>query len=105
MTSIEDIAEESVTVYRPDDTRGVQLTILEFDTVDADEVSPEDEFPEFGDWMPVEDEDGNETYVEMPQGLARLLLDADAEAGDTFEVLSVSKGVDGRWRFEGGLVD
>ena len=42
----------------------------------ADEISPADEYPQYGDWLSVIDDDGEqEGYLECPRGLAQQLVE------------------------------
>lgn len=102
MTTLEDLAEDTPTVYGIEDARGVLFTIESLDPVDADEVGDE-KYPKYGHWLAVTDEDGTETHVQLVQGLAKLLVEADAEEGDVFELVSVTERRDGTYYVEGGV--
>lgn len=104
MTDLEELAEDSATVYSIADARGIRFEIRSLSTDPAEEVGDET-FPQYGDWLPVVDESGEETHVEAVQALAKLLVEAGAEEGDVFELVSVSKAANGRWVVEGSLVD
>lgn len=74
----------------------------------ADEVTPEGEFPEYGDFLPVrravgtgDDASWSETtkFIECPSGLARELVDLEISTGDGFRIVSLQK-VDSEWRYE-----
>lgn len=78
----------------------------------ADDLSPEGEFPQFGDFLWVKTTTKGDLeeasfekgqYIEVPQDLARWLVE-NVEQGDVFRVLSVQK-VDGEWRYDCELVD
>lgn len=58
-----------------------------------------DEFPKYGDFLPVQSATGNmnDLYLECPAFLAQGLLDGDAEVGDEFRVRDVAKVEGGRW--------
>lgn len=58
-----------------------------------------DEFPQYGDFLPVQAATGNmeDMYLECPAFLAQGLLDGDAEPGDEFRVKGVTKVEGGRW--------
>lgn len=64
----------------------------------ADDLTDEDEFPEFGWFMPVTGTSGRE-FVECPQDLDSKLLHLGIEPGDGFRIRSVRK-VEGSWRYE-----
>lgn len=74
--------------------------------VQADDISPEGEFPKYGRYLPVmrlSPEGGQEkgpAWLECPRGLAEVLVDLDLdEEGADFLITQVSKSADGAWKF------
>lgn len=57
---------------------------------EADEISEEDKFPEFGDFLPVMGT-SEAQLIECPSGLAQWLVDNEIEIGDGFRIQSVQK--------------
>lgn len=74
--------------------------------VDADEISPEGEFPKFGDFLEVSSTTGGaepewnvDVFLECPLGLEEELLELGVDVGDSFRIGQVSKTADGEWQF------
>lgn len=73
--------------------------------VAADDLTPEGEFPQFGDFLPVREYspyDGTargQTHIEVPQQLAEILVERDLTDGRRW-VVAESRKVDGQWQFE-----
>lgn len=71
--------------------------------VEAEELSPEGEFPKYGEFLEVVrltrtgEPRGPSEYLECTQDLARKLIDLSLGAGDKFTVKSTSKDNRGRW--------
>lgn len=91
------LANESMGLYK---LKSLELT-------PADDVTPEGEFPEYGDFAEVETSNGgrnpswDETaFVEVPGSLAEMLVDRDVEPGDVFRILQVTKDASGEWVYE-----
>ena len=78
--------------------------------VPADELTAEDEFPKYGDFLevveysPYDGTDRGECYVEVPQRLAAWLVENEVGDGERWKVVQSQK-VDGEWQFEVELVD
>ena len=79
---------------------------LKQDLVPADEISGEDEFPKFGDFLEVsvigggpEHELVDECYLEVPGNLAGQLMDMAIETGDCFSIDSCHKNAAGEWEY------
>jgi hypothetical protein len=100
MTSLDEKAQETpeVSLARQSAPGAYRLESLEL--VGADTVSPEGEFPEYGEFLETTNSAGSTEYVECPQHLAALLVDQlEAEEGTVFRIVSVQK-VDGAWQYE-----
>lgn len=102
MDDLRDKAKGSVEAERAADLDGtyrVESTAL----YDADEVSAEGEYPEYGSWLRL---DGG-SYLECPRGLAAVLveeLDEDHSGPFTLTVENVTKDPDsGEFRFVAGV--
>ena len=99
MTSIDDKAEAA---DQPDVDLARQsapgLYRLESrDLTPADEIGT-DEFPQYGDFLPVDTVNGWQ-YIECPANLAKWLVEEGVETGDAFRIVSVRK-VDGEWKYD-----
>lgn len=77
---LEELAQGSLTVIRPPDSVG-EWPVEGLEPYDADEVSPEDEFPQYGQWLKLaEDADvGSAEYLQITQDLAAAIV---ADVGD-----------------------
>lgn len=90
------LAKEAHGLYRIEGT----------ETAEADDVSPEGEFPKFGRYLAVTaiDRDGAEKgprLLEVPRGLAVALVEAGLdETGAEIWVRNVAKDVEGAWVFD-----
>lgn len=76
--------------------------LRELELSEADELTPEGEFPEWGDFLPVEHD--RVDWIECPQALARWLIEEELTEGDWFRIISVQK-VDGEWVYDVERVD
>jgi hypothetical protein len=72
--------------------------LLTDELVEADELTPEGEFPQFGDFLHVGTTAGTQ-YIECPRALAAWIVDAGLSIGDGFRIRTVSK-VDGEWEYQ-----
>lgn len=100
--NIDDKATESPDVRLMYDAQHSGYRLLSTELVPADEITDEDEFPEFGDFLSVAlpgSGDESQLYVECPQSLAAGLVGLEVEDGDEFRVEAASK-VDGEWQVE-----
>lgn len=74
----------------PDDATGRQYRLSELAVYDAEEVRNEigsEDVPRFGSWLPVEIEDQDrDGWLNAPSELRRVLVEAEVEAGQLFEV-------------------
>lgn len=91
------LARDSVGAYR-----------LESDElVPADEISADDEFPQYGDFLATRElrqvagevEVGEKVLVEVPGQLAKQLVEQDIGEGDGFRIQSVRKNAAGEWEY------
>lgn len=91
------LARDSVGAYR-----------LESDElVPAEEISGDDEFPKYGDFLACRElrqvagdvEVAEKVLVEVPGQLAKQLVEADISEGDGFRIQSVRKNAAGEWEY------
>lgn len=90
------LARDSAGLYRLEDD---ELTA-------ADELSPEDEFPKYGDFINCKTTTGganpswNEpVYVECPGALAKIIVNMEISVGDSFRIQSTRKNATGEWEY------
>lgn len=108
--NLEDKAEESPTVYLAGSLTESEYRLTTTELVGADELTPEGEFPQYGDFLevqersPVDGTDRGTVHVEVPSALARWLVE-HVEKGDWWTVNGAEKGEDGTWRFRCELVE
>jgi len=72
--------------------------LLTDELIAADELTPEGEFPQYGDFLHVGTTAGTQ-YIECPRGLAEFIGDNELQIGDGFRIRTVSK-VDGAWVYK-----
>lgn len=98
-------ATESPDVTLAGDLLESAYEVSETELVGADDVTPEGEFPQYGDFLPVQEfspydgTDRGETYIEVPQALAQLIIEEELADGTRWKVIH-SRKVDGEWKFE-----
>lgn len=79
--------------------------LLDAELTPADELTAEDQFPEFGMFIPVR-AGGTEEWWEVPQSLAEEVMEkaeefeAEALPGLRVDVVEVVKTASGEWRYE-----
>jgi len=106
MTDLEDLASSAREVVRAKNAENVAYRLQDTESTDADEISAEGEFPQFGDFLDVVAVDSNGAplgprWLECPGGLARELVEAElVEAGAEFQVVDSSKDETGAWSFD-----
>jgi hypothetical protein len=90
------LARDSMGVYR---LESEMLT-------EADEISDEDSFPQYGDFLKAKTTTGgaNPTFdvpvwVECPSDLAQQLVELEVEPGDGFRIQQVQKNGSGEWQY------
>lgn len=102
---LNDKAQETPDVTLAGDLLESAYEVTETELVKADEVTAEGEFPKYGDFLPVDEYspyDGTprgETYIEVPQALAQLLIEREFTDGTRWKVVQ-SRKVDGEWQFD-----
>jgi len=89
------LARDSRGVYRMEDD----------ELVEADDLGSDD-FPKYGDFLPVEIIGGapeselvDDAYVEVPGALAKVLVSMEISVGDCFEIKNVRKNASGEWQY------
>jgi hypothetical protein len=72
----------------------------------ADQVTDEDEFPQYGDFLDCMTTTGGadpsfnvEVWVECPSQLAQQLVDLEIDVGDVFRIKSTYKDEAGEWTY------
>jgi len=96
---IQDKAEtptEDIDLARYSAARAYKL--LTDELVPADELTPESEFPQYGDFLHVGTESGTQ-WIECPRALAAWIVEAGLSIGDGFRIRTVRK-VDGEWEYK-----
>jgi hypothetical protein len=91
------LARDSVGAYRLEDD----------ELIAADEISGEDEFPQYGDFLVTRElrqvagevELGEDVLVEVPGQLAQQLVGKGIEPGDCFRIQSVRKNAQNEWEY------
>lgn len=102
-----DKAEEPPDVTLNDDILESYYRLLEDnpDLVPADELTPEGDFPQYGDFLEVEERspvDGTmrgKTWLLISQDLARWLVEEETSAEDWW-IVKDKEMVDGTWQFD-----
>jgi len=101
---LSDVAQDSAEVILARDQQGRAFEIVTAGAMEADEITPEGEFPQYGEFLPCRNSpDGSSVYVELPQGLAQELTrdgSPDPREGLVFVVNSIRKTADGSWRYD-----
>jgi len=96
---IQDKAEtptEDIDLARYSAARAYKL--LTDELVSADELTPEGEFPQYGDFLHVGTESGTQ-WIECPRALAAWIVETGLSIGDGFRIRTVRK-VDGEWEYK-----
>jgi len=91
------LARDSVGAYRLESE----------ELVPADEISGDDEFPKYGDFLATRElrqvagevEVGEKVLVEVPGQLAKQLVQQNISEGDGFRIQSVRKNAAGEWEY------
>lgn len=100
--NLEDKARDSPDVDLARQSAPGAYRMLTTDLEAANDLTPDGDFPQFGDFLKVErvGSDGTEKYIECPAALARWLVhEADASPGFCFRIRSVQK-IDGEWQYK-----
>jgi len=87
------------------DQLGKTYEVVTAGILDADEVTDEGEFPEYGEFMPCRDQRGDTIYVEIPLDLEEKIVrgspgNREKLEGLVFRVVSLSKSHEGNWQYE-----
>lgn len=106
MTTLEEQAEDPVDVTLASEAPGA-YRLESTDLAEADELTPDGEFPEHGSFLAVtrlsqsgEPKNGSSReFLECPQALAAYLVDLEVADGDTFTVSKSWKTDGNRWDF------
>jgi len=105
MSDLEEKARDSPEVSLARQSAPGLYRLTTTDLVPADEITPEGDFPQYGDFLRVEVTSGGTDpewsgteYIECPAALARWLVE-NVEVGESFRIRSVQK-VDGEWRYD-----
>ena len=77
----------------PDNAPGDEYRLRELAVYDAEEVRSEmdTDIPEYGSWLPVELENGDEAWLTAPSQLRSKLVNQEASAGERFRIVSMEK--------------
>lgn len=110
--NLKDKAADTVDVSLSNQLTGSVYEIVTDELVEADELTPEGEFPQYGDFLkveeysPVDDTERGETHIEVPRDLAKWLVDELMPESETnrFRIVSHQK-VDGEHQFDCEPVD
>lgn len=105
-----DLAEHAKSTGGPEIVRTEDLpqrpaaVIQSAELIDCDELTPEDQFPEFGKFLKMELPNGDEEYWECTGSLAGTVMEIAEEnglepEGAVLDVSQVSKTPSGEWRF------
>lgn len=76
--------------------------VYRFETGDlepADELTPEGEFPEYGDFLQVTERRGGTRFIECPAALAEWLVEQEPEPGGFWFRIQTVQKVDGEWQY------
>lgn len=109
--NLEDKAEASPTVFLTGSLTESEYELLTKELVAADDLTEPGQFPEYGDFLEVEEYspvDGTPrgiAFIECPSALARWLVDQELEIGDRFRVTAVDKDNRDTWLIEAESVD
>lgn len=98
-------ASDAPDVYLPRDSIGL-YKLKDDELHESDDITPEGEFPEYGDFLQVVQATGGanpgwgeKAYVSCPGDLAKKLVDMEIEPGDCFRIQSTRKTADGSWSY------
>ena len=97
---LSDKAKDRPDVRLARDSAPGAYTLTTDELVAADDLTDEDEFPQFGDFLEVEQPGaGRRVWIECPAALARWLVENGIDIGETFRIRSVQK-IDNEWSYE-----
>lgn len=77
----------------PDNAPGNEYRLRELAVYDAEEVRGEmdTDIPQYGSWLPVELENGDDAWLTAPSQLRSKLVDQDVSPGERFRIDSMQK--------------
>mgnify|MGYP006287405629 CR=1 FL=1 len=94
-----DKAEETPDVRLARDSSPGLYQFVTDELVNADVLTGEEQFPQYGDFLEVgRPQSGATIFIECPQALAAWLVENEVETDDWFRITSVQK-VDRRWQY------
>lgn len=106
MTSLRDQAQAGgpEVVRVSDQPQAGEVVVQSSELADADDLTPEGQFPEFGSFLEVETTDGETEFWECPSSLAGTIVELVDEAdgdlvGTRVDVEEVVKTPSGEWRY------
>ena len=90
---LSDSVSGSTELVFPDDSDDQTYRLRERSVYDAEEVRSEIEsdIPQYGSWIPVELEDGEEAWLTAPSALRAALVKGDVRAGEAFHIGRMEK--------------
>jgi len=105
--NLKDKAADVPEVSLSNQLTGSVYEIVTDELIEADELTPEGEFPQYGDFLkvqeysPVDNTERGETHIEVPRDLARWLVEEllPSSSTDKFRVISHQK-IDGEHQFD-----
>ena len=90
---LSDSVSGSTELVFPDDSDDQTYRLRERSVYDAEEVRSaiESDIPQYGSWIPVELEDGEEAWLTAPSALRAELVEGDVRAGEAFHIGRMEK--------------
>jgi hypothetical protein len=93
---VDDLSESvsgSTELVFPDDADGSTYSLRERSVYDAEEVRDElgGDIPQYGSWLPVELEDGEEAWLTAPSQLRSVLVEDEIRTGERFQIETMEK--------------
>jgi len=104
MTDLAEKADRGPSLTLASELLESQYCYEETELVPADELTPEGDFPQYGDFLPVQERSPVDSgfrgdgYVEVPAALAEWLVE-NTKPGDWWQVHAIEK-VDDEWQVE-----
>jgi len=90
---LSDSVSGSTELVFPDDSTDKTYRLRERSVYDAEEVRSEIEsdIPQYGSWIPVELEDGEEAWLTAPSALRAVLVNDEVRSGEAFHIHQMEK--------------
>ena len=90
---LSDSVSGSTELVFPDDSDDQTYRLRERSVYDAEEVRSEIEsdIPQYGSWIPVELEDGEEAWLTAPSALRAVLVNDEVRPGEAFHIHRMEK--------------